>query len=59
MYLDQRLGFYQIRGLAMNMIEDAGVAPQSRAAHTDGRSTKVYTDNKIEQTRVPAVNIRF
>jgi len=56
---DQRPGFHQIRGLAMRLVAEAGVDPQSRAAHTDGRSTKIYTDNKIEWTRVPAVNIRF
>jgi len=57
--IDFRPGFHGCRGLASRVLKSQGIDPQSRMAHTDGRSTKVYTENKIEWVRVPAANMRF
>lgn len=56
---EKKPGFHGIRGLSMRQLNEIGVDPQARAAHTDSRSTKVYIEDNLKWTRVPAVNMRF
>ena len=56
---EKKPGFHGIRGLSMRQLNEIGVDPQARAAHTDSRSTKVYIEDNLKWTRVPAVDMRF
>ncbi len=49
--------FHEIRALAAHEFEKQGYNPQARMAHTDEKSTKVYTRNHLEWVRVPAGEI--
>lgn len=50
---NQRPTFHEIRALAAKLFNDAGMDPQSRMAHTDAKSTKIYTQNHREWVQVP------
>ncbi|QZO15726.1 integrase [Pseudoalteromonas piscicida] len=40
------------------MFNSQGVDPQSRMAHTDAKSTKIYTQNHVEWVEVPFAEIK-
>ncbi|EPC5390083.1 phage integrase Arm DNA-binding domain-containing protein [Serratia liquefaciens] len=49
----ERPTFHEIRALAAYLFKIQGVDPQSRMAHTDSKSTRLYTQNHIEWVEVP------
>lgn len=53
----QRPTFHEIRALAAHLFDIKGIDPQSRMAHTDAKSTKIYTQNHIEWVEVPFAEI--
>lgn len=55
---DQRPTFHEIRALSAHLFDTQGVDPQSRMAHTDAKSTKIYTKNHIEWVEVPFAEIK-
>ena len=55
----QRPTFHEIRALSSKLFKDQGVDPQSRMAHKDARSTKVYTDNHVQFVEVPHAEIQY
>ena len=55
----QRPTFHEIRALSSKLFKDQGVDPQSRMAHKDARSTKVYTDNHVQFVEVPHAEINY
>jgi hypothetical protein len=56
---DERPTFHEIRALSIHLYTKAGLDPQSRAAHADAKSTKIYQENHIEWVRVPAGEIKL
>lgn len=55
---EQRPTFHEIRALSSKLFKDMGVDPQSRMAHRDARSTKVYTSNHVQFVEVPHAEIK-
>ncbi|WP_247682673.1 recombinase [Pseudoalteromonas sp. MMG013] len=55
---EKRPTFHEIRALAAHIFDSQGVDPQSRMAHTDAKSTKIYTQNHVEWVEVPFAEIR-
>ncbi|RLV58614.1 recombinase [Parashewanella curva] len=53
----QRPTFHEIRALAAHLFDVSGVDPQSRMAHTDAKSTKIYKENHVEWVEVPFAEI--
>lgn len=49
----ERPSFHEIRALSARAYKDGGYDPQARMAHSDAKSTKVYTENHKLWTRVP------
>ncbi|PHM57035.1 tyrosine-type recombinase/integrase [Xenorhabdus sp. KK7.4] len=49
----ERPTFHEIRALAAHMFKTNGLDPQARMAHSDAKSTKVYTQNHVEWVEVP------
>ncbi|TRY29769.1 tyrosine-type recombinase/integrase [Aliiglaciecola sp. M165] len=49
--------FHEVRALAARMFKDGGIDPQERLAHSDAKSTKIYTENHVEWTRVIAAEL--
>lgn len=47
MPLDERATFHKIRALAAHLFDQQGIVPQGRMAHSDAKSTKIYTQNNI------------
>ncbi len=54
---EQRPTFHEIRSLAAHIFDINGVDPQARMAHTDAKSTKIYTQNHIDWVEVPLAEI--
>ena len=54
---EERPTFHEIRALSARLFDDQGIDPQGRMAHTDAKSTKVYTRNHLEWTEVPHAEI--
>lgn len=52
-----RATFHEIRALSAHLFEQQGVNPQMRMAHSDEKSTKVYTKNHMEWVEVPHAQI--
>ncbi|MBC8652918.1 tyrosine-type recombinase/integrase [Providencia vermicola] len=50
---EQRPTFHEIRALAAHLFEKSGVDPQARMAHSDAKSTKIYTQDHVEWVSVP------
>ncbi|MBM7074650.1 integrase [Shewanella sp. 202IG2-18] len=46
-----------MRALAAHLFDSKGVDPQSRMAHTDAKSTRIYTQNHVEWVEVPFAEI--
>lgn len=56
---EERPTFHEIRALSIHLFDKAGVDPQSRAAHSDAKSTKIYKENHVEWVRVPAAELNI
>lgn len=46
--MEQRPTFHEIRALAAHLFDKQGIDPQGRMAHSDAKSTKIYTKNHID-----------
>ncbi len=57
--IQERPTFHEIRALAAHMFERQGVDPQARMAHSDAKSTKIYTQNHVEWVEVPHAEIVY
>ncbi|MDK2594231.1 tyrosine-type recombinase/integrase [Pseudoalteromonas obscura] len=53
----KRPTFHEIRALSAFLYSQNGVDPQARMAHTDAKSTKVYTQNHRDWVEVPLAEI--
>ncbi|WP_058912826.1 tyrosine-type recombinase/integrase [Entomohabitans teleogrylli] len=51
--MDERPTFHEIRALAAHLFDEQGIDPQGRMAHSDAKSTKIYTQNHIDWIMVP------
>ncbi len=51
--MEERPTFHEIRALAAHLFKTNGLDPQARMAHSDAKSTKVYTQNHVEWVEVP------
>jgi hypothetical protein len=56
---EQRPTFHEVRALSIHLFTEAGLDPQSRAAHADAKSTKVYQENHVQWVRVPAGELKI
>jgi len=55
--IKQRPTFHEVRALAARLFKDQGYDPQSRMAHSDAKSTKVYTKDHIRWVEVQHAEI--
>lgn len=55
--LKQRPTFHEIRALAAHQITLAGGDPQARMAHTDAKSTRIYTQHHVDWVEVPLLDV--
>ena len=55
---DERPTFHEIRALSARLFKDQGYDPQARMAHSDAKSTEVYTRDHIRWVSVPHAEIR-
>ncbi|MBE3329465.1 recombinase [Enterobacter cloacae complex sp. P27C] len=51
--MEERPTFHEIRALAAHLFDMQGIDPQGRMAHSDAKSTKIYTKNHINWVLVP------
>jgi hypothetical protein len=51
--MDERPTFYEIRALAAHLLDKQGIDPKGRMAHSDAKSTKIYTQNYFDWVVVP------
>jgi hypothetical protein len=51
--MEERPTFHEIRALAAHLFDKQGIDPQGRMAHSDAKSTKIYTQNHIDWVVVP------
>ncbi len=51
--MEERPTFHEIRALAAHLFDNQGIDPQGRMAHSDAKSTKIYTQNHIDWVVVP------
>lgn len=58
MPMDERPTFHEIRALAAHLFDLQGIDPQGRMAHSDAKSTKIYTQNHIDWVVVPHGEIK-
>lgn len=56
--IEERPTFHEIRALAAHLFEVQGLDPQARMAHSDSKSTKIYTQNHVEWIAVPHAEIK-
>ena len=56
--IDERPTFHEIRALAAYLFDQQGIDPQARMAHSDSKSTKIYTQNHIDWVVVPHGEIK-
>lgn len=56
--MDERPTFHEIRALAAHLFDNQGIDPQGRMAHSDAKSTKIYTSNHIDWVVVPHGEIK-
>lgn len=57
--LNERPTFHEIRALAAHLFSKQGLDPQARMAHSDAKSTKIYTQNHVEWVEVPHGEINY
>lgn len=55
---DQRPTFHEIRALSAFLFDKQGIDPQGRMAHSDAKSTRIYTENHIDWVYVPHGEIK-
>ncbi|WP_239480580.1 phage integrase Arm DNA-binding domain-containing protein [Parashewanella hymeniacidonis] len=55
----ERPTFHEIRALSAFLYNSNGVNPQARMAHTDAKSTQIYTKNHIDWVEVPYAEIEL
>ncbi|EBU7767723.1 recombinase [Salmonella enterica subsp. enterica serovar Rovaniemi] len=58
MEMNERPTFHEIRALAAFLFDKQGIDPQGRMAHSDAKSTKIYTQNHIDWVVVPHGEIK-
>ncbi|KMI36414.1 Uncharacterised protein [Klebsiella quasipneumoniae] len=56
--MDERPAFHEIRALTAHLFDLQGIAPQGQMAHSDAKSTKIYTQNHIDWVVVPNGEIK-
>ncbi|WP_223672916.1 tyrosine-type recombinase/integrase [Proteus terrae] len=56
--LEQRPTFHEIRALSAYLFKQQGIDPQARMAHSDAKSTKIYTQNHVDWVSVPHAEIK-
>ncbi len=56
---DERPTFHEIRALSIHLFDKMGIDPQSRAAHSDAKSTEIYKEGHVEWVRVPAAELKI
>ncbi|RCX00583.1 MULTISPECIES: phage integrase Arm DNA-binding domain-containing protein [Kosakonia] len=56
---EQRPTFHEIRALSAFLFNKQGIDPQARMAHSDAKSTKIYTENHIDWVFVPHGEIKY
>lgn len=56
--MEERPTFHEIRALAAHLFDNQGIDPQGRMAHSDAKSTKIYTQNHIDWVVVPHGEIK-
>lgn len=56
---EERPTFHEIRALAAYLFESQRVDPQARMAHSDAKSTKIYTANHLEWVHVPHAELKI
>lgn len=54
---EERPTFHEFRGRAIFLYDKAGYNPQSRAAHSDAKSTEIYKKGHEKWVQVPAAEI--
>ncbi|KAB8312259.1 recombinase [Erwinia endophytica] len=54
----ERPTFHEIRALAAHLFSVQGINPQARMAHSDAKSTQIYTENHLEWIAVPHAEIK-
>lgn len=55
---DHRPTFHEIRALSAFLFKKQGMDPQCRMAHSDAKSTRIYTENHIDWVYVPHGEIK-
>ena len=55
--IEERPTFHEIRALAAHLLESQGIDPQARMAHSDAKSTKIYTRHHLDWVQVPHCEI--
>ena len=56
---EERPTFHEIRALAAHLFKSQGIDPQERMAHSDAKSTQIYTQNHRQWVEVPHAEIRL
>lgn len=56
--MEERPTFHEIRALAAHLFDNQGIDPQGRMAHSDAKTTKIYTQNHIDWVVVPHGEIK-
>ncbi|MCV5446146.1 site-specific integrase, partial [Escherichia coli] len=56
--IDERPTSHETRALAAHLFDQQGIDPQGRMAHSDAKSTKIYTQNHIDWVVVPHGEIK-
>lgn len=56
--MEQRPTFHEIRALAAHLFDKQGIDPQARMAHSDAKSTKIYTQDHVDWVSVPHAEIK-
>ncbi|HFP9413040.1 TPA: phage integrase Arm DNA-binding domain-containing protein [Klebsiella variicola subsp. variicola] len=59
MSMDERPTFHEIRALAAHLFDQQGIDPQARMAHSDAKSTKIYTQDHIDWIVVPHGEVKI
>lgn len=54
---EERPTFHEIRALSIHLYSEQGIDPQTRAAHKDAKTTKIYKDGHVQWVRVPDAEI--
>jgi len=54
----ERPTFHEIRALAAHLFKIQGMDPQARMAHTDAKSTRIYTQNHVNWVEIPHGEIK-